>query len=351
MSRRCCCICPDAQIATFAGQNGTDINDDWDETNGDSHMLDGTIELEAIADSLITWQTPPGAPRISFHIVVATGPEDPFDYFRIVVNEVDEQNYFFAQWKINNGAGVLSLWKRTGGVNELLAENDVGIPPDTEKGDANLTVCFTPHVFSVSFGGSRADHKLWIVDPDYFVNGFLAGLGGTGTTARWAQFEWREHWYSNIACPRCRCYCGIRPLPMKMLATLGVTGGNPNVVTCGDGYWTELNFAQGLGHDEWQGQVILDPLGNEPNSCGKCSEIGFGDHTLELALLCQNGDVPVGGFLLDIDNDPFGLWGAGENTSVGDSCDPLVIVFAGRQSCGEPPQTGISDYTWTITIP
>lgn len=347
--RRCCCPCPDAKTDDFGRPNGTNINADWDETNGDTQILDDTAEMEAVADSLITWQTPPGGNKISFFINATTGPEEAGDIFRIAVNEVDEQNYYFAQWSLAEAK--LSLWKRQGGSNTKLIQVDAPGTPDIE-GNASLTVCFTPKIFSAAFGGFRSDQRVWVTNAGHFVNGYLAGLGGSGTTNRWDTFLWSEHWITNHDCPRCVCYCAETPLPMTLLATLTVGPGNQNVIDCGDGYSTELDFAQGLS-DEWQGQVIIDPAGDD-ETCGACSEIGFGDFPLNLSFLCSSGDDPVGGFILHIEDASgqqlFALKGVSEDTSVGDTCDPFVIIFQGKQICGEG-QPGQTDYTWTITIP
>jgi len=108
---------------------------------------------------------------------------DVGDMPRLICNAVDEQNYHFVEVQQNAGNTTIRFYKREGGANSLLHEEDISQLED----ESGLTICINNESFSFKPNPSPPGSILYYCNPTLFSTGRKAGVGNGG--AQKVEFE------------------------------------------------------------------------------------------------------------------------------------------------------------------
>lgn len=249
---------------------------------------------------------------------------------RVIVNYVDSDNYFLAEWEKTGagagGTGIMRLYKRTGGVNDLLLESN------PYAGDAGaITVCFTEETFAAT--ASAVVLWDWVCDPGRFANGNKAGIGngsneaitfGNTNTDVSRGFVITEHYsVAKPECPRCQCMCEAECIPQTLLFTIYIMDPAHPCYSC--------NGQQGtLVYD-----VSIDAWTFSGTMCYETWDLAFecnGMFSMQFTspAICA----AIIGVASDVDDES--------------TCDPLSIKMGPFVAEGGPPEALTQHNMWLI---
>lgn len=313
--RRCCCDCP-SWSDDFERANSTDLGPDWTEIAGDSFIESNRLKCTYSGgkNALVICEQKPQGNQLSYYIQVSLYNRAEGDIHRVIVNYVDEDNYYFVH--VLCGAfptvGTIALYRRALGIDtELISRNYTSDP------NVRITVCFDGDTFSVQDDVTDllfAPAGPLTTDPPSDV--YRAGLAGAGP-AYFNDFYFSEHWSTNEKCPRCCCYCEHTPLDPELHLTIegqGVAGcgdGTPGIVAAyWDGQYCDLLVNWSFPCGRWECEMIYD----EPDNCPPVAQ------NLNIILFCDSGGGGLSAFRLQVN-------GVDHSPTGNSTCDPLYLEF------------------------
>lgn len=281
---RCCAESCVIAADHFSGPLG-DPGCIWDERRGNWQIVENEEEQTTVLreagtpDALLLCTVPNddvSAVVIIKYICTASGK------YRIIVNYVDDDNYYFAEH--DPGANRLSLNKRAGGTNEEIA----AIVSGCAQPDPAIKVCLSYRgTFSADIDGAF----VWeCVEP--FADGDQVGLGnGSADPIDFTDFSFSNHVLNDSDCEYCLCTCGGHCIAKTLKLTIY------NISGCQVLDGSELTLylvSDTQGATEW----APDP---EPWVCGACEfnfrlQCSFDKHQLDngchLWALFNDPDLP-----------------------------------------------------------
>lgn len=178
----------------------TIISGTWFITNNRLHEI-GTSGALIIANARTT--------QLCFYVRVEV-PEIVLNAtYRLVANYLDVDNYHFADVTYNGTQVTLSLYKRYGGVTELLESGTFDMI--VQGGESvTLTLCLDPTLFSVC---TTLPEQCVFAEPSLIEDGLQAGLGnGSALAIEYDNFLFELTAECDPECPTCAyCCMGTEP--------------------------------------------------------------------------------------------------------------------------------------------
>jgi hypothetical protein len=183
---------------------------------------------------------------------------------RLIVNYVDEGNYFFAEWEKTDASnnGTLRLFRREGGSDGAAlttASAQLSSP-------ASLNVCFDDESFEARLSQllePTATDVAYICNPNRFSDGDKAGVGnGAAIAVDFGEHPANQSFFNIIEkyppkadCPKCICACKGYCIPRTLTATF--TLGNPSG-PCNSGglHGYSMTLTKASDSTDWVGTVM-----------------------------------------------------------------------------------------------
>lgn len=254
-----CCQAGNCVIAEddFNRADSTALGSLWDERSGDWEIFGNELKENGNAGALVVCTTEsPGSPFDAFVSIdlrddIADGAKP-----RIIVNYLDDDNYFFAELTISMpDSSTLRLWRRAGGTNTALTA------PVTLVGLTlnSLSACFIDESFAAHVTAAPQEW-LWVCHPATHANGRKAGIGNGGNVAFTCDtFLFLRHLIrspSGFVCPSCQCTCDLDTGKKHCLPwTLTLTISTNDTCSVPDG--TTVTLTYDWAAEVWSGSKFL----------------------------------------------------------------------------------------------
>ena len=217
MDRRCCCKRRGCLIVgdDFNREPSTNLGSNWVEVLEDSDIYDNTLRIPAGGIVRTARKHPANHWTGIYEVKLVDLQHD--NKYRLLFNYKDADNYYYLEYHFFYDSGdkvTLSLGSVSGGGDSTLQSSTTS--GGGVGGDARLVVC--RDLDGVYFGVDGAD----IVECTLGDNGGrYAGLESAGNgSARFDDFIWEEHYYTNHDCPPCLCSCEGYCLPEELTMTI-----------------------------------------------------------------------------------------------------------------------------------
>jgi len=249
MSRRCCC---DVECLLFEDDftrvtdPDTDLGSDWDEISGDWDISSGTLRENGNSGALVFCTTLQNEEEALAKVTIMNPTSG--DVFRLIINAVDQDNYFYGQYEASGSSYRFVIGERSAGAG------DVEIDEWTESATPNMIeLCLT-------FTGGRLALRHGVGDtlwgPATDTGGRKAGLSNqSGNTLEFDQFSLWRHKLADPTCPMCVCYCDQSSPPHSLTATFQATS---KCISDLDGLTIVMPRVEGVGYRvEWYGNVDI----------------------------------------------------------------------------------------------
>jgi hypothetical protein len=314
---------------TFDRADALTLGPRWDHEEEAWEIFDQRARV-VIPDEPAIITTPHPVPDGSMVVRVKTYDEQEGDVYDVLVNVVDDQNFYFARFTRNGTSdSSLSLHNFSSGVETTLRSETIISLTGTER-EILVHIGEGEFCASVSFAVISGV----VASAELKINGYYAGMRGSREGLTFDDFRAYEHFATNQNCSYCACTCGGTYIPPVLMAYLSGTGRMT-------GLDCEIILRWDRVSSYWEGSI--ECCGTTWTLILNCDTSLPGD-PLEMSLLVQTPSqactVSSGG-----DDPRFPASG---------SCDPFTLEFGPYNvtdgdlacTCGEPFTTG----TWSVTI-
>lgn len=330
--RRCCCEGCIFARDFFDRADAPTLGPDW--TDPDSAFgTNGGFAYMPTGDHIAIFDIPhiKNDPSGVAYYKIINEVDDAIYY--IIVNAVDANNYHIAKFH-NISVPKIELGVVVAGSYTLLKQEDIlGMtgPEGCTHGPSASCRIFTARIAPGEFCAA-IDQSVFsqvTVETEVLTGGIYAGLGGSGDDLFFDNFEFSEHFATNVECPLCICECEEEYVTVKLDATfVDATNRISEVEGCTaelewdrvNGWWETESFVCCV--QSWIIELYCPPSGLPE------------DYELRIILGCISSDtnVTVPGY---IDEG----W---RSALEGSTCSPLYLRFGPFQvtdldfACGCP---------------
>jgi hypothetical protein len=195
-----CCGCDYAKDE-FTRANTSTLGSTWNERSGSWNIASNKATTSS-TNALAIHNTP-ADPSLPMVVEATVKGATTNDLLRLIIGYLDDNNYLFAEAKINTGTSALRLWKRSGGVNMALAAAS-GSTTTQALNAWTFRLCYRNGMFSM--GGDITGQTVSAIAPGSY--GGIATGGTVGSLITFDDFRISGGKSENaLRCPVCGGGC------------------------------------------------------------------------------------------------------------------------------------------------
>lgn len=192
---------------SFNRANGSDLGADWTEVGGDWSIAGNKLAITADNAAAVCGQLGDDE-EVTVLVNLTFGAKG--DQLQVLVDYVDPNNYWFAQYEAGDPAlnnAIVQIYQRVGGMNNLKATYSAAQIAPTAT--ITAVVCFGATMLNANYSldGGATISPLVSYPATASTSKCGLGTGICGGTVTFDDFQLSAHYDNNDACTRCRQKC------------------------------------------------------------------------------------------------------------------------------------------------